>query len=75
MAVPSGALRFNADSRKLEYYNGEAWWQIDSFTPDSATGGARGVFGGGYVNSGTLNTNTIQYINIATTGNAIDFGS
>jgi hypothetical protein len=72
MPVPSGALRFNSDSRKLEYYNGEAWWQIDSFTPDSATGGARGVFGGGYVPGGS--TNTIDYITISTTGNAIDFG-
>ena len=69
MPVPSGALRFNSDSGKLEYYNGEAWWQIDSFTPDSATGGARGVFGGG---AGA--TNIIDYVTISTTGNAIDFG-
>jgi hypothetical protein len=73
MPVPSGALRFNSDSGKLEYYNGEAWWQIDSFTPDSATGGARGVFGGGYGPSGASN-NTIDYITISTTGNATDFG-
>ena len=69
MAVPSGALRFNSDSRKLEYYNGEAWWQIDSFTPDSATGGARGVFA-----TGNPSTDTINYVTISTTGNAIDFG-
>jgi hypothetical protein len=74
MPVPSGALRFNSDSRKLEYYNGEAWWQIDSFTPDSATGGARGVFGGGKQLSGGTNFNIIDYITISTTGNAIDFG-
>ena len=47
MSVPAGALRFNSDSGKLEYYNGEAWWQIDNFSADNATGGARGVFGGG----------------------------
>jgi hypothetical protein len=70
MTIPSGALRFNSDSRKLEYYNGEAWWQIDSFTPDSATGGARGVFGIVSPSYG----NTLEYITISTTGNSIDFG-
>jgi len=69
MSVPSGALRFNSDSGKLEYYNGEAWWQIDNFSADNATGGARGVFGGG-----TSPTNIIDHITISTTGNAIDFG-
>jgi hypothetical protein len=69
MTIPSGALRFNSDSGKLEYYNGEDWWQIDSFTPDSATGGARGVFG--FVG---INVNTLEYITISTTGNSIDFG-
>ena len=33
--------------------------------------GARGVFAGGYINA---NTNTIDYITIATPGNATDFG-
>jgi len=75
MPVPSGALRFNSDSGKLEYYNGEAWWQIDSFTPDSATGGARGVFAGGQSPSSPGgSSNVIDYITISTTGNAIDFG-
>jgi hypothetical protein len=75
MPVPSGALRFNSDSGKLEYYNGEAWWQIDSFTPDSATGGARGVFGGGVTLTPTVTrVNTIEYITISSTGNAQDFG-
>ena len=70
---PAGALRFNSDSGKLEYYNGEAWWQIDNFSADNATGGARGVFGGGYgPGAGTINT--IDYVTISTTGNAIDFG-
>ena len=73
MAVPSGALRFNADSRKLEYYNGEAWWQIDSFAPDAATGGARGVWGGGFAPGG--GNLAIDYVTISTTGNAISFGN
>ena len=75
MTVPSGALRFNSDSGKLEYYNGEAWWQIDNFSADNATGGARGLFmGGQFPGSPTSSTNTIDYITISTTGNAIDFG-
>ena len=71
MTVPSGALRFNSDSGKLEYYNGEAWWQIDNFSADNATGGARGVFGGG---TNPAATNTIEYITISSTGNTTDFG-
>jgi len=83
MTIPAGALRFNSDSGKLEVYCGGpvgfgtttitgAWFQIDSFSPDSATGGARGVFGGG--NNPTENTDIIDYVTISTTGNAQDFG-
>jgi len=74
MPIPSGALRFNSDSGKLEYYNGEAWWQIDNFSADNATGGARGIFAGGYGNSPVATSNTIDYVTISTTGNATDFG-
>ena len=73
MPVPSGALRFNSDSGKLEYYNGEAWWQIDNFSADNATGGARGVFGGGEISFGSYDID-INYVTISTTGNALDFG-
>ena len=78
MTVPSGALRFNSDSGKLEYYNGEVWWQIDNFSADNATGGARGVFAGAsnpsLFGGGYNSVNTIDYINIQSTGSAIDFG-
>ena len=80
--APAGALRFNTDSRKLEVYTGGPvgygtlpngqWMQVDSFTPDIATGGARGVFAGGL--SPALR-NHQDYINVATTGNALSFGS
>jgi hypothetical protein len=73
MPVPAGALRFNSDSGKLEYYNGEEWWQIDNFSADNATGGARGLFSRGS-NASPGNSNVIDYITISTTGNAIDFG-
>mgnify|MGYP001232885797 CR=1 FL=1 len=75
--IPLGAMRFNSDSQKLEYWNGEIWMQVHTFSPD-LDGGARGVFGGSYSYgvspSNYPKTNIIDYITIATAGNAIDFG-
>ena len=67
--IPSGAMRFNSDSQKLEYWNGSQWVQVS--TKETLTGGPRGLFGGGY--SPTL-LNIIDYITINTQGNAVDFG-
>ena len=39
--IPLGAMRFNSDSQKLEYWNGSAWMQIQTFTPN-LDGGVRG---------------------------------
>ena len=72
MAVKAGALRFNTDSNKLELYDGNQWTQIVATSPEAQTGGTRGVFGG-YMSPTILNE--INYINIDTTGNAIDFGN
>jgi len=60
----------------LEYWNGSAWFQVHTATPNLATAGdrqpgARGLFGGGYTPSATK---VIDYINISSTGNAIVFG-
>ena len=65
----SGSIRFNKDSSRLEIYNGEAWWNIDSTSPEEQTGGTRGFAAGGYPNS-----DVIDFYNISTTGNAVDFG-
>lgn len=70
--VPSGAMRFNSDSQKLEYYDGAQWLEVSTFSPN-LNGGARGLIMGGET-PGPTNTNTISYINIASTGNATDFG-
>ena len=67
---PPGSIRFNTDSAKMEIYNGDKWWNIDSTSPQEQTGGTRGVWAGG----GPSATNTIDYITIATLGNAEDFG-
>ena len=40
-AIPSGAMRFNSDSQKLEYWDGSQWVQVHTFSPN-LNGGARG---------------------------------
>lgn len=84
MKITPGAIRFNTDSMKLEYYHlGSAgigtmaageWVQLTTTSPDIQTGGTRGVFLEGQV-PGNGNTSGIDYVNIASTGNAQDFGT
>jgi hypothetical protein len=59
-----GSVRFNDDLNTLEFYNGVEWRQ---FTVTGASG--RGVFGGGNPVS------MMDFVNISSTGNAINFGS
>ena len=66
--APAGSIRFNTDSSKMEIYNGEQWWEIDSTSPEQQTGGTRGLWGGG----GPSPTTRIDYVNVDTTGDAID---
>ena len=72
--VTPGAIRFNTDSMKLEYYHlgsvgvgtlatGE-WVQITTDTPDIQTGGTRGLFMGGF--SGPTTHDVVDYINVDT---------
>ena len=68
--IPLGAMRFNSDSQKLEYWNGSAWMQIQTFSPN-LDGGARGVIFGGHTDA---IVNTMEFITISTQGNAQDFG-
>jgi len=73
--APAGSIRFNTDSSKLEIYNGEAWFEIDATSPEQQTGGTRGLRAGGQVVPANARTDTIDFINIASTGNAVDFGN
>jgi len=66
--IPLGAMRFNSDSQKLEYWNGQIWMQIHTFNPD-LDGGARGIIGGG-----SSYADRIEFITIPTAGNSTDFG-
>ena len=90
--ITPGAIRFNTDSMKLEYFRigmeggstssyagigtmaaGE-WVQLTTDSPDIQTGGTRAIFAGGY-NTGSANNDEIEYVNIDSTGNSIDFGT
>ena len=90
--ITPGAIRFNTDSMKLEYFRigmeggatssyagigtlaaGE-WVQITTDTPDIQTGGTRGLMMGGYNPSGGQHLDEIVYINVASTGNSLSFG-
>ena len=83
MSITPGAIRFNTDSMKLEYYHlGSAgigtlatgeWVQITTDTPDIQTGGARIMSLGGYYTPANY-IDDIYYINVATTGNSLTFG-
>ena len=65
-----GTVRFNKDLNTLEFYNGVDWRQ---FTVSGQRG--RGVYvGGSNYPVGPLSS-TIDYIEIATQGNAQDFGN
>ena len=75
--IPQGAIRFNTDSQRLEFYAQGEWWVMSTDTPNLGRGvdptpGARGVFMGGLNPSVT---NRVDYVNIESTGNAIDFGN
>jgi len=77
VTTAQGSIRFNTDSQKLEFFAQDQWFEMVIDTPDLAVGsntgaGARGVFAAG--GTPTNNNNTIDYINIGSTGNAVDFG-
>jgi len=68
----AGALRFNTDSSQLEIYDGNQWTRVLATSPELQTGGTRGMFAG-FFNDSDANL-TVDYVQINTTGNAIDFG-
>ena len=41
--TPVGALRFNTDSAKLEYFDGNQYVNITTDSPEANTGGTRGL--------------------------------
>lgn len=79
--IPQGAIRFNTDSQKLEFYAQGEWWVMSTDTPNlgqgsDSTPGVRGTFMGGHNEPDpSSNFDIIDYVNIASTGNAVDFGN
>ena len=67
----SGSIRYNTTISSIEYYNGSEWISFSSISPDPTPIGSRAVFGGGFTPGAV---NTINYVTIASTSNATDFG-
>jgi hypothetical protein len=63
--VPAGSIRYNTSTNEVEQYNGTTWVTLNSYAP------GRGIFAGGTTGS---QVNRIDYVTIATTGNATIFG-
>ena len=72
-SVPTGAIRYNTDSNKMECFDGTKWWEVSVRSPD-LNGSARGLIASGRISSGTP-SDVIDYVTISTTGNATDFGN
>ena len=64
-------MRFNEDLETLEFYTGEMWKTVNSFKNIGNRG--RGVFAAGVLTSGS-ESRIIDFINIASGGNAQNFG-
>ncbi len=89
--VPQGAIRFNTDSHRLEFYAQDQWWEMSADTPylggngnasTDPTGnsvdqtlGTRGCIFSGSSIPGSSGATNIDYINISSKGNAVSFGS
>ena len=71
--VPQGAIRLNTDSQKLEFFAQDQWWEMAT-SAALTTGSGRAVFGGSYNYPGNC-VDVIDYIQISTQGDAIDFGN
>ena len=77
--IPQGAIRFNTDSQKLEFYAQGEWRVMSTDTPNlgrgvDSTPGPRGLSGGGQGPSPTADINEIEYLNISSTGSSQEFG-
>ena len=74
----AGSLRFNQDFATLEFYTGNNWATVNTFTEMQNSPGNRGraVWAGGYDSGGVPSSTTsrIDFMNIHTQGNSKRFG-
>ena len=68
--IPTGAVRFNTDSSKMEVYIGSTWMEVS--VSAAGVAGGRGVFTSRYTPS---NNDVIDYIKLSSGGTAVDFGN
>ena len=68
--IPTGAVRFNTDSNKMEVYIGGTWMEVS--VSAAGVAGGRGVFSSRYTPS---NNDVIDYIKLSSGGTAVDFGN
>ena len=69
-----GSLRFNQDFATLEFYTGNNWATVNTFTEiKTVHNRGRGVFGGGRI-GGSIQDHIIRFLNIHSQGNAQSFG-
>ena len=66
--IPTGAVRFNTDSGKMEVYIGSTWMEVA--VSESVPTGDRGVYAGDQ----EPGSNNISYLSLTTGGVAVDFG-
>ncbi len=73
----AGSLRFNQDFATLEFYTGNNWATVNTFTEmqNSPSNRGRGIFAGGRIGSPSVSlTSSIESIQISTLGNSEGFG-
>ena len=69
--VPTGAIRYNTDSNKMECFDGMKWMQVAVSSPDLNGGSGRGLVMQGIE---PAKVNSISYVDISSTGTGYDFG-
>ena len=70
--IPTGAVRYNTDTDRMEVYIGSTWMEVSVSTPN-LEGGTRGLYVAGSNVPSSPTTNFVDMITIPTAGNAIDF--
>ena len=71
--IPTGAVRYNTDSNKMEVYVGDTWMTVAVSSPDlgNSDAGVRGVYN---IGDFPAQTNTLEFLTISSQGNSTDFG-
>ena len=70
--TPVGAFRFNTDTAKLEYFDGNQYVNITTDSDEQHTGGSRMVMGGGI---GVSSGNHMIFTEVSTGGSTTNFGN